>query len=174
MPASRRHGRPGRTLAPPPASKRISQNLGCRRAGTNFWMAYGAGDPPSLLVTAVRRPISCGWLQPPVPVGGSGGSSSSLEASSVWRRTAYPPLEGDNTRAPARNRHLGGDNVVGPGPLALEEAPDLGHRRTANSPPRRMFKARYLPLFLSLPPSSLAIAGAHTVDATRRGARLPT
>jgi hypothetical protein len=42
--------------------------LGCRRAGANLWMAYGAGDPPSLLlVTAVRRPIQSRWLQLPSP-----------------------------------------------------------------------------------------------------------
>ena len=62
--------RPGGIAAPQknvgtaPASKRISQNRGCRRAGANLRMAYGAGDPLSLqLVTAIRRPIQCSWLQ---------------------------------------------------------------------------------------------------------------
>ena len=65
--------RPGGMAAPEeywyrPASKRISQNRGCRRAGANLRMACGAGDPLSLrLVTAIRRPIQCGWLQPQSP-----------------------------------------------------------------------------------------------------------
>jgi hypothetical protein len=51
-----------------PASKRSSQNHGCRRAGANLRMAYGAGDPLSRpLVTAIRRPIQCSWLQPQSP-----------------------------------------------------------------------------------------------------------
>ena len=44
--------RPGGIAAPEErwcrlASKRISQNRGCRRAGANLRMAYGAGDPLS-------------------------------------------------------------------------------------------------------------------------------
>jgi hypothetical protein len=45
-------------------SKAFSQCRGCRRAGANLRMAYGAGDPLSrLLVTAIRRPIQCSWSQ---------------------------------------------------------------------------------------------------------------
>lgn len=50
------------------ASKRSSQNRGCRQAGANLRMAYAAGDPLSpRLVTAIRRPIQCSWLQPQSP-----------------------------------------------------------------------------------------------------------
>jgi hypothetical protein len=65
--------RPGGMAAPEerwyrPASKRISQNHGCRPAGSSLRMAYGAGDPLSrLLVTAIRRPIQCNWLRPQSP-----------------------------------------------------------------------------------------------------------
>ena len=65
--------RPGGMAAPeerwyPTASKRVSQNSGCRRAGSNLRMACGAGDPLSLqLVTAIRRPIQCRWLRPQSP-----------------------------------------------------------------------------------------------------------
>jgi hypothetical protein len=52
----------------PTASKGVSQNRGCRRAGANLRMAYGAGDQLSLqLVTAIRRPIQFSWLQPQSP-----------------------------------------------------------------------------------------------------------
>jgi hypothetical protein len=46
---------PPKNVGVAPASKRISQNPGCLRAGANHQMAYGAGDPLSLLlVTAIR------------------------------------------------------------------------------------------------------------------------
>jgi len=60
--------RPGGFAAPEErwyraVSKIISQCRGCRRAGANLRMAYGAGDPLSRpLVTAIRRPIQFNWL----------------------------------------------------------------------------------------------------------------
>jgi hypothetical protein len=65
--------RPGGFAAPEErwyraVSKGFSQCRGCRRAGANLRMAYGACDPLSLpLVTAIRRPIQCSWLQPQSP-----------------------------------------------------------------------------------------------------------
>src|SRR6266481_6128761 len=169
-PAPWRRCRPRRTLVPPriqknftepwlPAGRRQSPDgLRCGRSAVT---AAGDGDPASNSVQLVAAPVT---------VRGSPDRRRPSGKAARWvERLALLQDVVAGARQLVRQR-LGGNNVVGPGLLALVETPGLGakaHRevRRLDECPGEIFVAVLDVAFAFL----LAIAGVHAVDAARVG-----